>query len=252
MAVTTSLLELVERSSFIFAGTVTSLGPSPVRVLASLSGLAVVHFDRGFLTNPVLGDLEGRPITVQLARETVAASAHASTLKRRFIFFATAWVHGKEIAVTEIGRLDDTPENEQEVARIVASLPQNHLNERIASAVLIVHGRVREIARAADIPGNGTEHDPLWMRAFIEVVETVKGSAPKASQSHVVELLFPGSGDHAFRNVPRPQLNEEAVFLLHAAQGRLLPPSALVAPDRADIQAPANLPVVKRQLIANQ
>src|ERR1700722_2905832 len=166
MAETSSLLPLAERSSFIFAGTVTSIGPSPLQVLAPVGALAIVRFDRGFLTNPVLGDLAGRPITVQMAQKP---TPNTSVVDQRFIFFATAWVHGKEIAVTEIGRLSDTPENEQEVARIVASLPQNHLNERIASAVLIVHGRVRDIARAADIPGTGTEHDPLWMRAFIEV-----------------------------------------------------------------------------------
>jgi len=248
MAAASSLLNLVERSSFIFAGTVTSSGPSPVPVLASLPGLAVVRFDRGFLVNPVLGNLGGRPITVQLARD--ANAVDASVLKQRFIFFSQAWVHGKEIAVTEIGRLADTEANEKEVARIVASLPANHLNERIAASALIVQGRVREIERAADIPRTGSEHDPYWMRAVIEVSETIKGETPARGKSKTatVALLFPGSGDHAYRNVPRPSVNQEAVFLLHAGDARFVPKNTYIAPDIADIQPPNSLPAIRRSL----
>jgi hypothetical protein len=247
MAATSSLLNLIQRSSFVFSGTISSLGPSPLRVLKQLPGLAVVRFDRGFLTNPLLGNLSGRPITVQLAQ---GAAANASVIKKRLLFFTTAWVHGEEIAVTEIGSVPATEENEKEVARIVASLPERHLNDRIATAVLIVHGIVRQIERAKDVPRTGSEHDPYWMRAVIEVSETLKGGAParNKAKSIRVALLFPGSADIAFRNVPKPSEGQEAVFLLHAGVGKFLPQGAYIAPDPADIQPPRQLRTVRRLL----
>jgi hypothetical protein len=241
---TTSVNTLVERASFVFAGTVTWLDASSLRALPARSNQAVVRFDRGFLINPVLGNLTGRPITVQLVSQAV----ESIPLKRgvRLIFFATAWVHGEEIAVTELARLADNEENQQEVSRIVESLPQRHLSERINSAVLIVHGKVIRIARASDLPRTGSEHDPYWMRAVIEVIEILKGSAggPKAKTA-TVDLLFPGSGDIAFKNVPRPSLHQESIFLLHHGSGKIIPESAHIAPDPADIQPPSQVAAIR-------
>jgi hypothetical protein len=248
MAETSSLLPLAERSSFIFAGTVTSIGPSPLQVLAPLGALAIVRFDRGFLTNPVLGDLAGRPITVQMAQKP---TPNTSVVDQRVIFFTTAWVHGQEIAVTEIGRLPDTKENEAEVARIVASLPKTHLSERLAAAVIVVHGTVTKIERATEIPGIGSEHDPYWMRAEIKVKELLKGGGTTgARKSGTVVLLFPGSGDVAFRNVPRPSLKFEAVFLLHTGAGPLAKLEAHIAPNPADVQLPSQVTAIRRLLAA--
>ena|ERR1700722_1023661 len=244
MAETSSLLPLAERSSFIFAGTVTSIGPSPLQVLAPVGALAIVRFDRGFLTNPVLGDLAGRPITVQMAQKP---TPNTSVVDQRLIFFATAWVHGKEIAVTEIGRLPDTKENEQEVASIVASLPKRHLSDRLAAAVIVVHGTVRKIERATEIRRTASEHDPYWMRAEIKVIEALKGDVA-TNKAGTVVLLFPGSADIAFRNVPRPSVKQEAVFLLHQGAGPLARLNTHIAPDPADIQPPSQLATIRRLL----
>jgi hypothetical protein len=248
MAEASSLLSLAERSSFIFAGSVTSFGPSPLQVLAPLDGLAVVRFDRGFLTNPVLGDLAGRPITVRTVQK---AASDSSVVDQRVIFFATAWVHGKEIAVTEIGRLPDTKENEVEVARIVASLPKLHLSERLAAAAIVVHGTVRSIERATEIPGIPSEHDPYWMRAEIKVIEVLKGAGATAGarKAGTVVLFFPGSADRAFRKVPKPSLKQEAIFLLHAGAGSLAKLEAYFAPDPADVQPPSQLTAIRRMLV---
>jgi hypothetical protein len=243
-----AMANLVGRASFIFAGTVTSLGESSLRVLPSRPGLAVSRFDRGFLINPVLGNLAGRPITVQLTRD--ATVGNTSMRGQRLIFFTTAWVHGEEIAVNELASLPDTDENEQEVARIVASLPERHLGDRIAAALLIVHGRVTKIERATDIPRTASEHDPYWMRAWIEVIEVLKGKAdrPNDDKHATVALLFPGNRDIAFRNYPRPSLHQEAVFLLHRGAGPSIPATAYVGPDPADIQPVTELQTIRRLL----
>ena len=117
-----AIAEFVRESSFIFAGTVTSVGQSSLSVLPARAGLAVVRFDRGFLVNPVLGNLAGRPITVRLAQ--AAAGASAVRPGQQLVFFTAAWVHGTEIAVGELGRLSANADTEEEVARAVAALPE--------------------------------------------------------------------------------------------------------------------------------
>lgn len=246
MAEASSSQTLVQRSSFIFTGTITAPGKSSLRVLTSRPGLAVARLDRGFLINPVLGNLEGRPITVRLAQE--GAGAGAVRAGDRAVFFATAWVHGEEIAVAELARLPADDKTEQEVARAVATLPELHLSQRIAAAALIVQGTVTEIARATNIPRTGSEHDPAWLRASIDVQTVLKGEIPRSParrKSASVALLFPGSRDIAFKDVPRPAKGQKAVFLLHR-EGSPVPASEYVAPDPADIQPTSALPTVRR------
>ncbi len=240
----TTLLDLIRRASFIFAGTVTASTGSSLRAVPPRPGLAVVRFERGLLVNPMLGKLDGRPITVRLAQEGAGASAARSG--ERLLLFTTAWVHDEQIAVNELARLPADKKTEQEVARIVASLPQRHLSERIASAVLIVHGTVTKISRADDIPRTGSEHDPFWMRAEIEVKAVLKGDA---AAGRTVELVFPGSRDRAFRDVPRPAERQSAVFLLHQA-AKALPAKSLIAPDPADIRPEGELETVRQLLRA--
>lgn len=243
-----AIIEWVGRSSFVFAGTVTSPGQSSLRALPAKSGLAVVRLDRGLLVNPVLGKLDGRPITVQLGQG--GAGTGAVRTGERLIFFTTAWVHGEEIAVRELARLPAETKTEEEVARVVASLPERHLAARIATAVLIVHGIVTEIAPATGAPRTASEHDPGWMRALIEVHEALKGKAEGAAgraRRQTAVLLFPGSRDLAFRNVPRPTERQDAVFLLHQPSPGL-PAGAHIAPDPADIQPTSALSSIRQLL----
>jgi hypothetical protein len=243
-----SVLDALRRSSFVFAGTVTAETGSSLRILPARPGLAVVRLERGFVINPVLGKLDGRPITVRLAQNRAGGAGVRSG--QRVLFFATAWVHGEEIAVSEVIRLPADEKTEQEVAQIVASLPERHLSERIAMATLIVHGTVTDISPATDVPGIPSEHNPEWMRAVIRVQKVLKGkpeSDSAGSPDGAVTLLFPGTHDRAFLNVPRPSRKQTAVFLLHRGSG-MLPPGSLIAPDPADIQPEDELPTIRRLL----
>ncbi len=253
----TATSDLAQRASFIFAGTVTGPGRSALKVLAPYPGLAVVRFERGFRVNPVLGKLDGRPITVRLAQQGAGAGAVRSGQK--LLFFATAWVHGEEIAVSEIARLPADVKTEEEVARIMASLPARHLADRIATAVLILQGVVGKVERAAEVAEYITEHAAKWMRASIEASEILKGALPtpaapapargprRSAAKGTVVLFFPSSGARAYVNFPRPQSGQHGVFLLHAGQPPL-PEGALIAPDLADIQPDSQLATIRRLL----
>jgi hypothetical protein len=75
----------------------------------------------------------------------------------------------------------------------------------------------------------------------------LKGNGATKKAGSVV-LLFPGSADIAFRNVPRPYVKQEAIFLLHQGAGPLARLNAYIAPDPADIQPPNQLTAIRRLL----
>ncbi|MFZ1009678.1 MAG: hypothetical protein WAN65_22760 [Candidatus Sulfotelmatobacter sp.] len=235
----TDLTELVLRSTFIFAGTVESIGKSSVNVLNGRPGLAIARFDRPLRVNPVLGNLKGRPITVLIAKGGKVSPGE------QLIIFANSWVHGEQIAVVESAQLALNPETERAVSDIVASLPERHLQERIASAVLIVDGVVKSVARAPEAPETASEHTPYWMRALIEIREVLKGQPEQTKATREeVQLYFPGSMDRRFQDVPKPKAGQSAIFLLHTPSGKF-PPPGLVAPDPADVQPPEQLDAIR-------
>ena len=247
MSGSADLVGLVLRSSFIFAGTVISRGRSSLKALPPRPDLAIARLERALRINPMLGKLDGRPITVLLARDAEVQPG------AQLLFFAQNWLHAEEIAVRAFAHLPAEDKMEQDVGQIVASLPERHLRERIASAVLIVRGVVKETERATEIAEPISEHAAQWMRAMIEVQEILKGEqqpGPRgrgAQPKGTVMVFFPGSDDRAYRNWPRLSSGQSAVFLLHGVptgkpgvtpQRGGLPQGALIAPDPMDVQPP--------------
>jgi hypothetical protein len=244
-----TMLGLLDRASFVFSGTVAEPLGSSLRVIPPRPGTAVVRLERGFVVDPALGNVEGRPITVRLAKE--GAGGQEVREGERLVFFATAWVHGEEIAVVELARLPADEQTEKEVAKVVESLPERHLAARIASAEVVVHGTVRRVVKAK-LPITGSEHDPFWMEASIEPQEVMKGEAAAAPRSRGrragLVFVFPGTMDRAFREWPRPSAGDSAVFLLHSGLGIGLPEGFLIAPDPLDVHPAQALPTIKRLL----
>jgi hypothetical protein len=229
--------DLTARSTFIFTGNVVGLGDSVMRMLPPHISVAVARFERALRVNPMLGDLNGKPITVRLAGGDVR-------LGERLIFFANSWLHGAEIAVVEVAHMEANEDTEKEVTEALESLPERHLRARVASAQLIVIGTVREVVEG-DVREPITEHAADWKRAVIEVREIVKEEPgkPPSRRSKTAErqpstetsFYFPQSMDRAWRDHPKVHGGQSGVFLLHR-NGPNLPPDAWVAPDPADVQ----------------
>ena len=235
---TPSTQELVSISTFIFLGTVGQLNRSSLRAVLDRPGLAIVKFERGFRVNPMLGGLVGRPITVQLAKGGEVRAG------QKLIFFANSWVHAEEIAVTELAHVPANEKSEKEVSEAISALPTQQLQERLASAILVVLGTVLEI-EPAGVFEPISEHAPGWMRATVEVRDTLKGdaAAPKgrgsAQKKGHTTFLFPESTDTVWRRYPKLKTGEEAIFLVHASTVAGLPSATPILGDLADVQ-PAN------------
>lgn len=234
-----STIELVPRSTFIFTGTVVRINQSSVRVLAARPGLAVARFERAIRVNPMLGKLEGRLITIQLAKGAELRTG------QRLIFLANSWVHAEEIAVIEVAHLTADTETEKQVADAVAELPKRHLADRVATASVIVMGTVVDVSPAG-VREPISEHAAGWMLAQITVSETMKpaNKAGKPRQQNAMarnrmKILFPESTDPIWRRYPKLVEKQRAIFLLHPTTLARLPPDTLMLTDPADVQPPA-------------
>jgi hypothetical protein len=231
--------DLTRRSSFVFSGTVQEAGASNVPLVEPTDSTVLVRIDRGLRTNPALGDVRGRLVTVETATpEELPPGTQA-------VFFADSLVHGDELAVRERAHIG--ADRADEVAGAVANLPDVHLEDRLRAAAAVVHA---EVAGTAIVPGLPRERRaPWWAEATLDVLETLEGDATGK------RLFFPTSNSHHWYLAPRFTVGQRGVLLLHVDDPNArdwLNDSALAgavtALDPADVQAESELDHVRSLL----
>jgi hypothetical protein len=238
--------ELADAATFIFLGTVLAPGEPSVRILAGRPGLVLARFERAFRVNPMLGDLTGQRITVGLPPGATVREGE------NVVFFANSWVHGEAIAVSALAYASADADSEGEVLKALAALPGLYRERRVASADLIVQGTVGEV-RAADIEQPISEHMAQWMQAEVAVAAVLKGRLPEPSSgageaTASVTVWFPEDTDSSWGQWPKLTRGQRAVFLLHHATRRPLPPTALTLPDPDDVQPSGKARAIRVQL----
>src|ERR1700687_3431565 len=92
--------ELVSDSRFIFSGAVVELGSSSVANLPPRSNFALVRIDHPLRSDPALGDLRGKLVTVALHDLGELRPGES------VIFFTLDWIQGGGIAVRELAHVD--------------------------------------------------------------------------------------------------------------------------------------------------
>jgi hypothetical protein len=231
--------DLTRQSSFVFSGTVQEAAASNVPLVEPTDSTLLVRIDRGLRTNPALGDVRGRLVTVE------TATPDELTPGTQAVFFADSLVHGDELAVRERAHIDAG--RADEVAGAVARLPDVHLMDRLRDAAAVVHAQVTS---TASVPGLPLERRaPWWAEATLDILETLKGD-PTGKR-----LFFPTSNSHHWYLAPRLTLGQRGVFLLHVddpnARDWLDDPAlagAVTALDPADDQPDSELGHVKSLL----
>jgi len=229
--------ELVRESSLIFSGTVVALSVSTVANLAPRDNFAAVRIDRPLRSDPALGDLRGRLVTVELLSPGELEPEEKAT------FFALDWILGGGIAVHEVAHLD--VHQEDSVAAEVARLPERHLVDRLADAGLVV---VAEVTGLKPTPFVISWRDaPQWAVASLRIVRVLRGESTQSAT-----VLFPTSERPTWGSAPRLTKGERAIFLLHRpGDGPPLPdgydPSqTFIALDPADVQPESERQQIER------
>jgi len=233
--------ELVRDANLIFSGTVVELGASSVSNLAPRDNFAVVRVDNPLRFDPALGDLRRRRITVELLKQGEPQP------DKRVIFFTLNWIQGGGIAAREVAHLE--MHQEDEVVAEVARLPERHLAERLAGAIVVV---VAEVTETKLTPFNVLwRNAPQWATASFRNVESLRG---QPIENMVV--LFPTSGRPMWARSPRLTKGQRAIFLLHRPpdwpplpdSGATVTSAVFTVLDPADVQPESQRPVVERLL----
>jgi hypothetical protein len=202
---------LTRAAQFIFRGTVQKVGAANLDVVQADSSTAVVRVDEVLKATASLGDFTGHEITVKLAQPGDATAGEQA------VFFTNGWLYGSTLAVVEVGRLHgDAALLRGQVAAAVRQADDETLRGRLAGAALVVAGRVVEThpAVVAGEPGEGSEHDPQWWEAVVQVDTVFKGKP--AGQR--VTFLYPTSEDVAWFEAPKPRVGWDGIWLLYRDQ----------------------------------
>ncbi len=218
--------KLLESSDLVFKGTVVQLHASTLPNVPARENSIVVRVDQGLRVAPVLGDLNGRLITV------LTKDVDKLKVEQQAIFLTSSWIHGNSIATREVTRLDADATGEKTIKEGVAALPELRVQERVAMAELVVVGQVESIERARNMQEFTSRHSPQWMTANIRVESVAKGNL----NTDYISVIFPSSRDHMWSRSPKFQEGQSGIFILHRGGTPLAPLQALTALDPADFQ----------------
>jgi len=222
MADEKTIKKLLQEAAFSFVGTVEHLGASTMTGLAVDDRTAVVRVDHVLHAPSAFAQLDGHRVTVQLLR-----NMDPPAVGQAAAFFAQGLAFGESVAVSEVGRLPVEEVEPFATAALQAGaragafndirkgMEQDRLRAHAAESDAIVVGRIVKVEKA--VASTGSEHDPDWWRATIDVHHVERGSVPTGE----VQVLYANSMDVRWCKVPKPRASQEGVWMLHATQGNL-------------------------------
>ena len=180
-----SLVPAIQESGFIFVGTFEKPGGSNLESIPGSAETAVVRVREVIEQPDVFRPLDGVLVTVMLADSSGVVEGGQA------VFFATGYLYGENLAVSEVARLADRFDVDA-VRQLVAEVRQTEADEtltgRLASASVVVTGVVRDVrpmptGEAGEASEEDDEHAASWVLATLEVDTTLKGGPPRPSIS---------------------------------------------------------------------
>ena len=207
---------LAQQAQFIFRGRVQKVKSSNLRALAASDRTAVVRIEEVLDAPLGFEEFTKRQITVEL-RE-------AGSLRegQEAIFFTNGWLYGETLAVKEVGHRSEVTRQEelkQQVTKAQQQRANSMLLARLKTAELVVVGKVSRTQRPPETVRGlpGTEHDPEWQEAVIQVDSFELGRL----ESQTVTILFPTSRDVQWFRASKFVEGQGGIWLLR----KLKPPT---------------------------
>ena len=259
-----------DRGSFVFNGTVVTLNAATMNYVPVDERTATVRVDEVLQAPDILRRIAGQDITVYLGNFAVEPGERATFSTEGVIFGESIAVSATSVRPLEgaAALASAAPEGAVDPAD---NLRAQRAEERFTSAEVVVKGRVKAVEEAAPPAPEAalasaaaepettrySEHDPVWMKATVEVEQVHKGLA---APGETVEILFPASTDVAWHRAPKFQPGQEGVFMLHkepqpeAALAAAAPAAAVpyTALDPADFQSAEAPQIIESVLSKHQ
>ena len=241
-----AFVDAVDRSGFIFVGTVRAIGSSTATI-ARTRNSAVVRVDRVIEALPPIGDPAGRDVTVRLRDSQKLRKG------QRAIFFTYLQTAGATLGLVEVMLQPETQVSkaETQVKQARQILSDEALGRRLTSAQLVVIGVFGEPQPTEEARERKGEHDPMWWRGPIKVESFEKGQRTEGP----VLVDFASSDDVVWERSPKPRPGQRAIFLLQPQIGRPIEKSyqipGLFLIDPLDVQPVTELERVRRLIKAS-
>ena len=243
-----SAVTLIERSGFIFKGTVQRVAASNVKALPASPTTIVVRVDEILKAPESLASYRGQDVTVQLER--------ASRLRpgQQAVFYTTSLLYGENLAVKEVSTVTTSVDSKRladQIAQADRQSAEQALTVRIASSALVISGRVVDVAplRPTEAGRPRSEHDPDFWRADVEISAVVKGQQAATGR---LAVFFAHSADERWLLSPKYTPGQNGVFLLHTEEMQTIGQPGYSTLDRLDFQPPSQLELVRRLVNARR
>ncbi len=204
-----SINDLVQRSRFIFTGTVVELRAVTVPSIAVSDNTIVVRVDEVLYYKKLFANYGGKKITVLVKDYKLLKVGDQA------VFFTDVSIMSESVAVRAVG-YRKIPKGEtapkKQIVSALQILEDRALVERIVGAEFVVVGKVSSVRAAAETlrPHPISEHYPYWREAIIEVESTLQGDPTRAR----IVVRFPGSDDVAFRSIPKFKVGQQGIWIL--------------------------------------
>src|SRR5215208_7971232 len=239
--------DLKRQSTFAFVGTVKKLNEATMAQVPVTDSTAVVTVNEVLQAPPMLADLAGTDITVQLSSSQRVQEGQQAT------FFTNGWLYGEDIAVQEVGHVEGRVGDERaaELAALSPGTPQNRthrLQQRLAEADVVVAGMVSEIKfpEGYNTQGLVSEHAPLLREATIQIETAYKGDLP--AEQDTIKAIFFASQDVRWYRTPILAVGQKGIFVLDKREIRELQREEFAALDPLDHQPPEQRDLIETLL----
>ncbi len=202
---------LVAESNFVFQGTVTRVNATTEPEMPASASTVAIVVERLLKGDNMVSDVVGKEITLQLLKPRSVTRGQA------LLVFSNLAVAGKTIAVKEVAHYDAKASAAMmsQVSDSVRGKPEADLQSSVARAEMIVTGTVASVT-PRQAPGPvGSEHDPQWTQAIVDVQSTEKGPAQTR-----VTVWFAASTDIRWFRSPKLQQGQAGVFLMTRSRER--------------------------------
>lgn len=221
--------DLLQKTKFVFRGTVEQVNAANVAQVENTDQTAIVFVDEIIKSPQVLGNFAGKSITVKLGDKEVVKKGEKA------IFYTNGWLFGETIAVESLGhsQVDAEIKSLSAANTDPAKFSKNSIiKDRLKTADAVVSGRVVSVRLTPENLENPlaavhaldkgdetvnrrpiSEHDPQWCEAVVEVADTDKGDDKKQ-----VVVRFPSSNDVRWYKAHKFAAGDEGVFILHKTE----------------------------------
>jgi hypothetical protein len=218
--VSSSITSLRRAASFVFTGRVEREASSSLSSIPASSATVVVRVEHIYDAPRDLQNQIGQEVTVIHAEGSAPENGN-----QRRLFFTEPVAYGETVGVREIGSVADPGDRdavEELVAHVRTEMDEQRLQQHIASADAVIHGKVIDV-RSAEIGSarRFSEHDPEWWIATISILRSFKGDL-----NGNIAVRYPHSSDVRWYTAPKPEAGQEEIFVLHR-DGLMLDHAAL-------------------------